>query len=376
MGGGASALMLASTLNQDKRFNIAIVDANSELGVKVNISGGGKCNITNVKVDESHFLGDEDFVKEVLTAFSKEDLLSFAKNNNLELELRKGRYYFCKVSAKALINLFKSKIREVKLYQNETILHVDREDNFLVTTDRRKINAKRVIVASGGESFKNLKASAIGLDIAKHFGDEVKLFEPALVGLTLQPNQKWMKELSGISLHVEIKVENRHLVEEMLFAHKGISGPAILSASLYWKKGMITINFLPNIDLYSNLKQSKKLISKTLNLPRRFVTLFLEHIEVEDKACNRLTKEELKKLNLLQNYAFAPAGNFGFSKAEVSRGGILTSQIDVNSMQSKRNRELFYIGEVVDVTGELGGYNFQWAFSSAVKCANYIKTTK
>jgi len=373
LGGGASALMCASMLNEKKSLDIAIVDANKELGSKIKISGGGKCNITNVNVNEDNYLGDAEFVREVFKSYSKEDLLSFIEKNRVILEIRKNRYYFCKESATKLIDLFKSKIRGVKLFLNETILHVDKGADFCISTNKQKLYAKKVIVATGGESFKNLNASAIGLEIAKSFEDDVKLFEPSLVGLTLQPQQSWMKQLSGISLHVEVQVNDKILDEEMLFAHRGISGPVVLSTSLYWKKGQFSINFLPNVDLLNRIKSSKKIISKTLDLPRRFVTTFLEHIELEDKACNTLTSQDLDKLLTIQNYSFAPAGNFGFSKAEVSRGGVLTSQIDVNSMQSKKNSGLFYIGEVVDVTGELGGYNFQWAFSSAVICANFIK---
>jgi predicted Rossmann fold flavoprotein len=159
----------------------------------------------------------------------------------------------------------------------------------------------------------------------------------------------------------------------MLFAHKGISGPAVLSASLYWKKGDISINFLPNHEIGRLIKDGgKKLISSVIPLPKRLSKALLCAIEVEDKECSKVDKTTHQKLNLLHNYTFAPAGNFGFTKAEVSRGGVLSSELDFTTLEAKKLKGVYFIGEVVDVTGELGGYNFQWAFSSAYVCAKAL----
>jgi predicted Rossmann fold flavoprotein len=244
----------------------------------------------------------------------------------------------------------------------------------VLKTDKGMIEAKKVVVATGGESFRSIGASAIGIEIANSFGLKTKKFTPALVGLTLQKEQFWMKELSGLSCFVEIKVQNRVLREEMLFAHKGISGPAVLSASLYWKKGDISINFLVDKDIETLVKKGgKKLVSSVIPLPKRLSKALLSAIEFKDKECSKVSKEELKKLIGLHNYTFAPAGNFGFTKAEVSRGGVVVDELDVKSLEAKRVKGLYFIGEVVDITGELGGYNFQWAFSSAYICAKAIK---
>ena len=216
-------------------------------------------------------------------------------------------------------------------------------------------------------------ASEIGLDIAKNFGIKVKEFSPALVGLTVQKEQFWMRELSGLSCYVEIKVEDRIINEEMLFAHKGISGPAILSASLYWQKGELSIDFLPNQKIIELVSSSKKLLSSTIPLAKRLSKALLEAVEVEDKECKKLTKEDKEKLKKIHDYSFSPAGNFGFTKAEVSRGGVLSSELDFKTLESKYEKGLYFIGEVVDMTGELGGYNFQWAFSSAYLCAKSLK---
>lgn len=158
----------------------------------------------------------------------------------------------------------------------------------------------------------------------------------------------------------------------MLFAHRGISGPAVLSASLYWKKGEISIDFLPKKEILKLVKGSKKLLSSVIPLPKRLSKALLNAVDIKDKECNKLTAEDREKLKNIHSYSFAPAGNFGFTKAEVSRGGVLAEELNNLTLEAKNVAGLYFIGEVVDVTGELGGYNFQWAFSSAYYCAKNI----
>ena len=204
-----------------------------------------------------------------------------------------------------------------------------------------------------------------------NFGLKTKKFTPALVGLTLQKEQFWMKELSGLSCFVEIKVQERVLREEMLFAHKGISGPAVLDATLFWEKGSIEIDFLPNFSLKS-LTQSKKQLTSLLPLPKRLTKSFLVQLKLNDKTGKKLTSEDLRTLENLKSYSFAPAGTFGYGKAEVTKGGISTDEVDAETMMSQKQEGLYFLGEVLDVTGRLGGYNFQWAFSSAFICAQQL----
>lgn len=374
LGAGASGLMCASELATCKDLKVGVVDANLHVGAKIKISGGGKCNITNTKVSEDNYLGDEKFVSCVLSKFTKDELLEFLHDNSLKPVIRKNRYYFCEKSSDEIISIFKRLTKNVNYFLSEDILHVEKKDNlFIIKTSKKTYSAKNLVVATGGVSYKTLNASDIGLKVASGFGIEITDFTPALVGLTLQKEQFWMKELSGISAEVEIAVEGKKLSEEMLFAHRGISGPVVLSASLYWKKGNMHINFLPGRDINQLIKNSKKNISSVLNLPKRLSKGLLEALHVEDKPCNKLSKDELQNLQALHKYAFSPAGNFGFTKAEVSRGGVKTDELECNSMMSKKVDGLYFIGEVVDVTGELGGYNFQWAFSSGVVCSRYIK---
>ncbi len=371
LGAGASGLMCASYL--DKNLKVAIVDANEKVAKKLKISGGGKCNITNVEVSESNFDGDEELVEYALSVFSRDDLLKFLDDNGVEPVIRKDRYYFCKNSSDEIINILKSKTQQFDTLLNREISELRKVDDiFELKTSKGLLKSKKVVVATGGKSFKNLGASEIGLKIAKDFGIKVKEFTPALVGMTLQKEQFWMKELSGLSCYVHITVNDKILKEDMLFAHKGISGPAVLSTSLYWKKGNISVNFLPNNNILDLILSGKKLVSSVIPLPKRLSRAILKALDVEDTECNKLSKKTVENLKKIHNYEFAPAGNFGFSKAEVSCGGVVSSELNRYTLEALDVEGLYFTGEVIDVTGELGGYNFQWAFSSAVVCANNI----
>jgi len=372
LGAGASGLMFAGQMSKKK--SVAIIEGNDRVAKKLKISGGGKCNITNTSVMLENFDGDSTLVKASLRAFSKENLLDYLDRHRVPLELRKNRYYFCQHSSDEIIDVLRNSAKHSEMILNSEIVSLTKEDDiFKVFTNRTTLKAKKIVVATGGKSFQTLGASEIGLSIAKSFGLKVKEFTPALVGLTVQKEQFWMRELSGLSCYVHIKVGERVLQEEMLFAHKGISGPAVLSASLYWKKGTISIDFLPQKNILSLTNGSKKLVSSVIPLAKRLSKALLNAVDVQDKECRKLTNEDKKKLELLHQYSFSPAGNFGFTKAEVSRGGVMAEELDANTLEAKKVKGLHFIGEVIDVTGELGGYNFQWAFSSAYLCAKNIK---
>jgi len=371
LGAGASGLMAAAWLNANSDLKVGVIEGNSSAAAKLKISGGGKCNITNTQVNASHFLGDESFVRPILEQFSKEDLLRWLAKEGLQPVIRKKRYYFCSRSSDEIISILRRQSARSQFFFDRKIVAVEKTDLFSVKTDREVFTAKQLIVATGGISFKSLGASDIGLGIAQAFEHSIKAFQPALVGLTLQPDQFWMKELSGISLKVRIRIGDKEAEEDMLFAHRGISGPAVLSASLYWNKGQISIDFLPGKEILTLCSGQKKQLSTVMNLSKRFSKLFLQEIGIEDKPCNKLTQEEKQRLSLLHNYVFAPSGTFGFTKAEVSKGGVLSEGLQ-SHCESRSTEGLYFIGEVVDVTGELGGYNFQWAFSSAVAASANI----
>jgi predicted Rossmann fold flavoprotein len=371
LGAGASGLMCAAQLREHTSLNIAIIEGNSRPALKLKASGGGKCNLTNVEVDETHFLGDVTLVKKALSIFGQKALLDYFKAGGLRPVIRKERYYFCPKSSDEVISILMGKVNGCDLLLGQKILIVEGENLFTITTDKGKFQAKRLVVATGGASYKELGASDIGLKVAQNYGIQTVPFSPALVGLTLQPKEFWMKELSGISCPARIHVAGKTLDEDLLFAHKGISGLVVLSASLYWHRGEIVIDFLPDFDLNS-IQKEKKIISTALPLPKRFMKAFLDAVGIEDKPCNRLSPDERESISRIRNYAMAPSGTFGFSKAEACRGGVACDEINPSTMESNKIKGLYFIGETVDVTGELGGYNFQWAFSSAVVCSNAI----
>lgn len=370
IGAGASALMAASLIpNKD----IALIDTNPKIGAKILISGGGKCNLTNRFATANNYLGDNYFIAPTLLRFPPQEVLAFAEKHHLDLEERSHGQMFCRQSAKALVAIFEKKIFTCKRYLSTKVLHVEKNEYFTIHTDQGKVYAHKVVVASGGLSYASIGASDIGYKIAEYFGHTVISPTPALVGFTLQKEQFWMKELSGIAIPVTMSVEGKNFSENLLFAHKGISGPSVLSSSLYWKKGKMSIDFLPTISLKELLKKhSQKQISTALPLPKRFIKAFLDSIKLEDKVISKLKSDELAQLESLKCYEFAPAGNFGFTKAEVTKGGVNTAEINPQTFESLLCPNLYFIGEVLDVSGELGGFNFQWAFACGYVLAQEI----
>ena len=373
LGAGASGMMCAAQLNERSDLKVLVVEGNEKAAKKLKISGGGKCNITNVSVTPHNYLGDEELVESIFSQFSKEDLLLWLQKRGLTPVVRKEQYYFCPKSSDEIISILARASQKSTYLFNQKILSLDKSDCFVLTTDKGRFKAKNVVIATGAKSFATLGASEIGLELARHFGHAVKPFAPALAGLTLQAGEFWMKELSGISFPAEVSVDDRILREDMLLTHRGLSGPVILSASLYWARGEISVNFLPGTALRGLMLNNRKLLSTALPLPKRFTQALLDAVGVKEKPCNSYSEDELKRLeHFFHHYSFAPAGSYGFSKAEVCKGGVKTDEINSWTLESNLVEGLYFAGEVLDVTGELGGYNFQWAFSSAVAVAKSI----
>jgi len=371
IGAGAAGLMFASLV---KNLSICVIDANPTIGAKIKVSGGGKCNVTNKYMNSTHFDGDEAFVGAVLKELQPSQLLQHLAEHgfkpSLQEKIVRGQYFF--KSSSELLDHFTAQTKHVKFMMNTKVLSVTKESLFEISTDKGGIKAKCLVVASGGVSYPILNATPIGYEIAKTFGHDIVTTKPALVGFTVQKEQFWMKELSGISTPVFIKVADKQIIGDMLFAHKGCSGPAILSASLYWDKGTIEVDFLPGFEFDQNFKTNAKQLTSLLPLPKNLSKALLAQLGLTDKQAKSLTKNELETLQKLKSYSFAPAGTFGYSKAEVTKGGVNTARIDDKSMQSKLCDDIFFLGEVLDVTGELGGYNLHWAFASATVCAKHF----
>jgi hypothetical protein len=355
LGAGASGLFLADFLKNKK---VLIIEHNPSAGAKIKISGGGKCNITNKNVSFENYYPKSEFVKKALCKADNKKLIAWIKDKGLKItELKKGQYFFN--SSNELLRVLKP---ECKVLYNTEIK--DLKAGFEVITDKGVFQARNVVVALGGKSFKKLGASEKGYEIAQKFSHAVTPLKPALTGLSVQPQEFWFKKLSGISFNADVYAGDKKFSQNILFSHRGITGPAILNASLYWEKGKIKIDFLAGRKVKKLLKNKNRQIVSQLPLPKAFVKEFLNHLNIKDKKIMFLNREEYKKLELLENYIFAPAGTFGYERAEVTKGGVDTDEIS-GYMESKKTKGLYFIGEVLDVTGELGGYNFQWAFSSA-----------
>lgn len=374
IGAGASGLMVAANLNNKR--DVLVLESNKKPGVKISISGGGKCNLTNRFVGVSNYIGDSRFVSRAFKGVDRLELLDWFLNRGVELEERDFGQLFCIDSAHSVIAALMNECKGVEFGYECEIDSVSRDDGlFVVTNKRGSFVTERLVVASGGLSYAKIGASGIGYDIAKYFGHSVVTLAPGLVGLTLQKKHSFFKEFSGVSLDVKVKVAKKSMRGSLLFTHSGISGPVVLDASLYWHGGEIIIDFLPEFEL-SSMSGKSSLLSNLLPMPKRVVKRFLQELGVNDRSAKETSSHDMIKLEKLKEYRVAPSGNFGYSKAEVTRGGVLTKDINQNSMMSKLVKQLYFVGEVLDVTGELGGYNFQWAFTSGHLCAKSINMEK
>ena len=346
---------------------VTIVTNTPRIGEKIKISGGGKCNITNRLMGPSYYDGDQTFIEHVLTCFDNHALLAWLEKGGLIPVARKGGHYFCPEGSWELLDLLKRTISpKTKIYYDTSVQHLEKSgDFFTLTTSRGTMYARRVVIASGGLSYPSIGATGIGFEIARTLGHTVETVGPALVGWTLQKEQFWMKELSGISLPVVLEVGGRKFCDQLLFAHKGLTGPSVLNGSLYWTKGSVQIDFLAGESLKKFWHDPKKNISTLLPLPKRLTLAFLASLGIKDQPLEKLTEVDKERLTLLSRYTMAPAGTFGYTKAEATRGGVATHEIDPLTMESRLVEGVYFVGEVIDVTGQVGGYNFQWAASSA-----------
>ncbi len=400
IGAGAAGLFLAANL---RGKSVVLLEKNATPGKKILASGGGRCNVTNRRIDASNYLGDAVFVKNILKNLDFKDVLKFF--GELKFNEQKQNQFFCESGAKDVLGVLLKRARqsgaqifcgicvkgarEIFTDENGQILEKlksEQTEFFEVLTENGdKFYAKNLVVASGGLSYKSLGASSIGYEIAQSFGISVTTPAPALVGFTAQKDEFWFKNLSGVCFPAEISVVcasknavNRELktprkfAGDILFTHKGISGPAVLNASLFWQKGLITINFCPNFSI-ETAQKSKKQLSTVLPLPRRFTLEFLRAAGLSDKPYGEYKVDETTKILRLFAYEFAPAGTFGFERAEVTKGGVDTDALEADC-GVKGVRGLYFIGEVLNVTGMLGGYNLHFAFAYAANLAKRLNT--
>ena len=376
IGAGAAGLMSAIEAGKRGR-KVLLVDHSKKIGEKIRISGGGRCNFTNVNTHPSKFISkNPKFIISALSQYTQNDFIKLIKKHNIKFHEKKLGQLFCDESAQQIIDmlLLECQIANVVLKKEIVITNIDKQNGqYFIAVNSDKYFCDSLIIATGGLSVPKIGASKFGYEIAKKFNLNIIEPLPALVPLTFSEKILSMcKELSGLSLEALISFNKTVFEEGMLFTHRGLSGPSILQISSYWKLGSdIKINLLPKQDVFKLLK-NKKILNPTQNinfliseiLPKRLANIICKENNAKGNICE-LSNKLLKQLSdSINTWSINPTGSEGYRTAEVTLGGVDTDEISSKTMMSLKNPGLFFIGEVVDVTGHLGGYNFQWAWSS------------
>ncbi|WP_386695851.1 NAD(P)/FAD-dependent oxidoreductase [Lonepinella sp. MS14435] len=387
IGAGAAGLFCASLIGKCGQ-NVMILDSGKKIGRKILMSGGGFCNFTNLDVRPSHYLSQNPhFVKSALTRFTQWDFIALVVERGIAYHEKNDGQLFCDNSAQDIVDLLEDRCKKAKVniqlrQQIDSVEPIENDPNvrFNVRANGIDWTCQNLVIATGGLSMPALGASPFGYKIAEQFAIPVIPPRASLVPFTYLENDKIFTALSGISLDVNVSVGNQAFRGDMLFTHRGLSGPAILQISNYWQpNASIKIDLLPNqsiVDFIMELKAtSPNMLLKTALsqlLPKRLIDLWIEYqrLAIGNKALAQLSKVDFNVLSeLIHQWQFQPNGTEGYRTAEVTLGGVDTQFISSKTMQANHVQGLYFIGEVLDVTGWLGGYNFQWAWSSAYACA-------
>lgn len=384
LGAGGAGLMCAiHAASRHKR--VLVLDHSEVIGRKIMISGGGRCNFTNLHANASNYFSkNPHFAKSALSRYKPADFIAMVKRHRIAFHEKKLGQLFCDGSAKQIVEMLieEAESAGAVLRAGCRIRQVRKEDElFLVDTSQGTFRGRKLVVATGGLSIPKIGATGFGYELAKQFGLKITETHPALVGFDLSDaDRASLGELSGVSFDSSVTCNKVSFRENTLFTHTGLSGPAILQASLYWRPGdTIAINALPDQSAEEWLMSTKKTGSrKELKnvmsevLPTRFAEKLcdiycpsLPIADVSDKNLRRLAA-------IINAWQLKPARTFGYQKAEVTRGGVETAELSSQTMEAKKIAGLYFIGEVVDVTGWLGGYNFQWAWASGFAAGNDV----
>lgn len=397
LGAGASGLMCAFTAAQRGRRVLVLEKAN-KVGKKILMSGGGKCNFTNLDVEANNFISNNPhFCKAALKRFTQWDFMAMVARHGIEVEERKHSQQFCKNSAKDILTMLLDECAQVgveikthcqieKVQGIEPDRHSDKHQqddarpryqiNMLHDRQPYKLQCQSLVVATGALSIPSLGGSGFGYEIAKQFGLKLTERRAGLVPFMFSDQMKPVCErLSGLALEVEVRCHQHAFTENMLFTHRGISGPVMLQISNYWQQGdEISINLLPYMDaaqwLLAAKKQQGKLLVRTL-LTKKLAKGLVKELQdlwwpqqANSPLADITDKQLLSIGNKLNNWQLKPSATEGYRTAEVTLGGVDTDGISSKTMEAKQQPGLYFIGEVLDVTGHLGGFNFQWAWSS------------
>ena len=373
IGAGAAGLFCAIEAGKRGR-RVLVLEHSERVGKKIAISGGGRCNFTNIHTSPANFLSaNPHFCKSALARYTPADFIALVEKHGIKYHEKKLGQLFCDQSSQEIIDMLLSECVEagVEISCGAQVRRVSREPGFTVETNHGSLNASALVIATGGLSIAPLGATDFGYNIARQFGLKIEPPRPALVPFTLSSAiQRQLSSLSGISLDASVGFEGTEFRENILITHRGLSGPAILQISLYWDPGTpIVINLLPDADILEVLRDKQSSEIELANLlaqfwPRRFAKAWCD-LFVPSRPLKQFNGRELAEIaERIQRLQITPAGTEGFRKAEVTAGGVATSELSSQTMAAKRVPGLYFIGEVVDVTGQLGGYNFQWAWAS------------
>ena len=384
IGAGAAGLMCSIEAGKRKR-SVCLIEHTSKIAEKIRISGGGRCNFTNLYSSDRNFISKNiHFSKSAFGKYDQNDFVSLVIKHNIEYYEKKLGQLFCKKSAKEIIEMLISECEDqnIKIKLETSIISVSKEkDTYFIKTNKGNFSSKSLVVATGGLSIPKIGATDLGYRIAKQFNLNVTDVFPALVPLTFKNETlEFCKNLTGISINASVAIDKISFEEGLVFTHRGISGPSILQISSYWKEGKpITINLLPSVNFYEiltnkRLNSPKTNISNILSefLPKKLAAAICDKLKI-NKKISETSNNDLRKLtNFIHNWSIIPDGTEGYKTAEVTIGGVNTNEISSSTMECKKHPGLFFIGEVLDVTGHLGGHNFQWAWSSGFVAGQHV----
>ena len=376
IGAGAAGLMAAIEAGKRGR-KVLVVDHSKKIGEKIRISGGGRCNFTNLHTEPSKFLSNNPkFVRSALSQYTQQDFINLVKKHNIKFHEKKLGQLFCDQSAQQIVEMLLTECikANVEIKKEFIVKDVSKyKDQYLVISEQDTYTSQSLIIATGGLSIPKIGATDFGYKIAKKFNLDVIETLPGLVPLTFSEKiLNICKELTGLSVEAIVSFKKTLFQEGMLFTHRGLSGPSILQISSYWKMGEnININLLPKLNVYNFLEEKKKSnpkqdISTIISdlLPKRLAQIICNENKVSGNIWE-ISNKALRELSeAINTWIIKPTGSEGYRTAEVTLGGVNTNELSSQTMMSNKHKGLFFIGEVVDVTGHLGGYNFQWAWSS------------
>jgi predicted Rossmann fold flavoprotein len=378
LGAGAAGLFCAAETGKRGR-RVAVLERADRVGKKILISGGGRCNFTNVYCKPENFISaNPHFAKSALARYTPADFVALVEKHRIRYHEKTLGQLFCDDSALQIVNLLESECRDgdVKLCLNEKIREVTKTTEFIVKTEDQEFRAPALVIATGGLSIPKMGATSFGYDVAKQFALKIQTTRPALVPFIFSRQaQKEYCDLSGVSAEVIASAGGASFREKMLITHRGLSGPAILQISSYWQDGKeITLDLAPDREIAAAVQRAKfrnlpELVAALQsNLPRRFAERWAELHQPASLSNPGLEEFE----NEVHSWTVVPAATEGYAKAEVTAGGVDTDELSSKTMESNKIPGLFFIGEAVDVTGHLGGFNFQWAWASAAAAASSL----